>query len=118
MLFNGNKSCGIAKDRLRQLILTDRMGCSPEILEMMKVLNAASMEMSSATEKMSEKTVAISESMKEITDSSSDILDSTGKTSGKLSQIKIFAGESADTSKNNHQLSEQVQALVSSYKVE
>lgn len=89
-----------------------------EILEMMKVLNAASMEMSSATEKMSEKTVAISESMKEITDSSSDILDSTGKTSGKLSQIKIFAGESADTSKNNHQLSEQVQTLVSSYKVE
>ena len=37
MLFNGNKSCGIAKDRLRQLILTDRMGCSPEILEMMGI---------------------------------------------------------------------------------
>lgn len=43
MLFNGNKSCGIAKDRLRQLILTDRMGCSPEILEMMKRDMAASM---------------------------------------------------------------------------
>lgn len=36
MLFNGKKSCGIAKDRLRQLVLTDRMGCSPEILDMMK----------------------------------------------------------------------------------
>ena len=36
MLFNGKKSCGIAKDRLRQLVLTDRMGCSPEILDMMQ----------------------------------------------------------------------------------
>ena len=36
MLFNGKKSCGIAKDRLRQLELTDRMGCSPEILDMMQ----------------------------------------------------------------------------------
>ena len=36
MLFNGKKSCGIAKDRLKQLVLTDRMGCSPEILDMMQ----------------------------------------------------------------------------------
>lgn len=36
MLFNGKKSCGIAKERLRQLVLTDRMGCSPEILDMMQ----------------------------------------------------------------------------------
>ena len=43
MLFNGKKSCGVAKDRLRQLVLTDRMGCSPEILDMMNRDMTASM---------------------------------------------------------------------------
>ena len=42
MRFTGKTSCGIAKDRLKQLVLTDRMGCSPEILEMLKKDMAAS----------------------------------------------------------------------------
>lgn len=43
LMFKGKKSCGVAKDRLRQLVLTDRMGCSPEILDMMRRDMAASM---------------------------------------------------------------------------
>lgn len=42
MRFTGKTSCGIAKDRLKQLVLTDRMGCSPEILDMLKKDMAAS----------------------------------------------------------------------------
>jgi cell division topological specificity factor len=43
MQFKGKRSCGIAKDRLRQLVLTDRMGCTPEMMEMLKQDMAASL---------------------------------------------------------------------------
>ena len=43
MLFSGKKSCGIATDRLKQLVLPDRMGCSPEILHMLQQDMAAAM---------------------------------------------------------------------------
>ncbi|MCI8593189.1 MAG: cell division topological specificity factor MinE [Lachnospiraceae bacterium] len=36
MFFRGKKSCHVAKDRLKILILSDRMGCSPDLLKMLK----------------------------------------------------------------------------------
>ena len=89
-----------------------------EILEMMKILNTASQEMSAASGIMNSKTVKISDSMKTISSSSSDILESTGNTSDKLKQIRKFAEEASQTSKNNRTLSDNVRSVVGSYKVE
>ncbi len=88
-----------------------------EILDMMKVLNVATSEMSSATEKMGNNTNRISKSINEIAMSSSDILANTDATYTKLQQIKSFADESAITSEDNKVLSDNVCNLVDSYKV-
>lgn len=89
-----------------------------EILDMMKVLNSASAEMSGASQVMRGKTAHIVDSMQQINTSSSDILESTGNTSENLRNIKMFAEEASGTSGNNEHLSEQVSNLVGSYKVE
>ena len=74
--------------------------------------------MSAASGIMNSKTVKISDSMKTISSSSSDILESTGNTSDKLKQIRKFAEEASQTSKNNRTLSDNVRSVVGSYKVE
>ncbi len=89
-----------------------------EILDMMKVLNAASSEMAASSQTMSDKTGEIVNSMQEINTSSSDILDSTGSTSEKLRNIKMFAEEASETSGSNEKLAEEVTKIVGSYKVD
>jgi len=89
-----------------------------EILEMMRVLSNVSSEMSRASGNMNQKTIEISDAMRQITSSSNDILNSTANTSERLKKIKMFSDEAQSTSANNEQLSEKVQNIVSSYKVE
>lgn len=49
------KSCHIAKDRLKVLVLADRMGCSPDLFVMLKhdVLSCVSRYLSVDTEQAS-----------------------------------------------------------------
>lgn len=89
-----------------------------EVLNMMKLLSNASIEMNDASEKMNAQTDIISEGIKEISHSSEDILSSTGNTTERLRTIKMFADESNNSSKSNEELSENVKGIVESYKVE
>ena len=36
LLFRRKKSCEIAKDRLKILLISDRVNCSPEMMELIK----------------------------------------------------------------------------------
>ena len=45
-LFRRKKSCEIAKDRLKILLISDRVNCSPEMMELVKadIVNVISMK--------------------------------------------------------------------------
>ncbi len=89
-----------------------------QILDMMRVLSSASGEMSNASDKMNSETNEIAESMSRIKSSSAEILSSSGSSLNMLQQIKVFAEESAGSSHNNQNLSQNVKNVVGSYKVE
>ncbi|MCQ2611736.1 MAG: methyl-accepting chemotaxis protein [Treponema sp.] len=88
-----------------------------DILSMMQVLDSSTQSIATYISELRENSANVGQKMTELKQASTNILLNGHSASGKLKEIKEFAKEAASQAQSNLDLTNQVEQIVSSYKV-